>query len=158
MTPALIPWLPLIAAVLHIVEEFVVPGGFAAWDRDYRPEFASTITPRFHVIVNALFLILCYDAGAMFGKPAGIALWLTVVALESANGVWHATGALRTNRYSPGMLTGMGLYVPLAVWGYPYLIFGGRASLPTAAFAFLIGISYQLWVGKAIHRWRKRTA
>ena len=32
-----IPWAPLAAASLHIVEEFVLPGGFPAWDRAYRP-------------------------------------------------------------------------------------------------------------------------
>ena len=158
MTPALIPWLPLLAASLHIFEEFVWPGGFASWDRAYRPEFASTITPRFHIVINGLYLILCYDAGAFFEKPVGPALWLAVVALQASNGVWHAAGALRTDRYSPGMITGMGLYLPLAVWGYPYFVLGGRASLATALVAFLIGASYLLFVGKAIHRWRRKTA
>ena len=72
--------------------------------------------------------------------------------------VWHAVGALRTNRYSPGMITGMGLYVPLAVWGYPYFVLGGRASITTAIIAFFIGASYHLWVGRAIHLWRRRAA
>lgn len=29
-------WAPLVAATLHIFEEFVWPGGFARWDREYR--------------------------------------------------------------------------------------------------------------------------
>jgi len=158
MTEALVPWLPLLAAGLHIVEEFLFPGGFAEWDRAYRPEFAKTITPRFHIIVNGLLLILCYDAGALSDKPAGVALWLTLAALLATNGIWHAIGALRTDRYSPGMITGMGLYVPLAIWGFPYFVLRGRASIPTAIAAFLIGASYHLWVGKAIHRWRRKAA
>ena len=158
MTEALVPWLPLLAAGLHIVEEFLFPGGFADWDRAYRPEFAKTITPRFHIIVNGLLLILCYDAGALIDKPAGVALWLTLAALLATNGIWHAMGALRTDRYSPGMITGMGLYVPLAIWGFPYFVLHGRASIPTAIVALLIGASYHLWVGKAIHHWRRKAA
>src|SRR5262249_5803750 len=49
-------WAPLCAATLHIVEEFVYPGGFAEWDRAYRPAFRESITPRLHVVVNALLL------------------------------------------------------------------------------------------------------
>lgn len=39
-------WGPLVAAVLHILEEFVYPGGFAQWDRLYRPQIAGSITSR----------------------------------------------------------------------------------------------------------------
>ena len=47
-------WAPLGAASLHIIEEFVYPGGFAAWDRRYRPGMRKSITPRFHIIINGL--------------------------------------------------------------------------------------------------------
>lgn len=45
-------WAPLAATTLHIFEEFVYPGGFAEWDRNYRPAVRKSITPRFHIIVN----------------------------------------------------------------------------------------------------------
>ena len=59
-----LPWAPLAAAGLHIVEEFVFPGGFAAWERRYRSDIRTSLTTRYLAIVNVLFLILCYDAGA----------------------------------------------------------------------------------------------
>jgi hypothetical protein len=62
-----LPWLPLIAAGLHIVEEFVFPGGFTAWYRSYRRQ-ARRITPRFLVIVNAGLLLACLNIGCSTGS------------------------------------------------------------------------------------------
>ncbi|HEX6791421.1 MAG TPA: hypothetical protein VF247_08945 [Candidatus Krumholzibacteria bacterium] len=61
---------PLAAARLHITEEFFLPGGFADWDRRYRPALARSITTRFHVIINALLLVLCHDNWAVRRSPA----------------------------------------------------------------------------------------
>jgi hypothetical protein len=149
-------WAPLGAASLHIVEEFVYPGGFAAWDRAYRPGIRSSITPRFHVLMNGLLLVACYDVVRLGQRPLGIAAWLTVMALLLSNAVWHVIGAVKTGSYSPGMLTGLLLYVPLAVYGYARFLRSGQSSLPTAFVAFAIGVSYHLWVAKAIHAWRAR--
>jgi len=151
-----IPWAPLAAASLHIVEEFVLPGGFPAWDRAYRPGLRRSITPRFHIVINGLLLMVCYDAGALGRSPWGIGLWLTVTALLFANAVWHLVGAVRTRSYSPGMATGLLLYVPLAAYGYAYYLHSGLASPPTAILAFAAGASYHLGVGNALHRWRVR--
>lgn len=151
-----ISWAPAGAASLHIVEEFVFPGGFAAWDRRYRPGFRDSIKPRFHVIINGLLLLACYNVGALGFAPIGIAAWLTVTALLSANAIWHLRGAVRTRSYSPGMVTGLVLYLPLTIYGYVRFIRSGQASLPTAILAGAAGASYQLWVGNALHRWRMR--
>jgi len=152
--PAWLRWAPLIAASLHIIEEFVFPGGFAAWDRGYRPQFRQSIAPRFHIIINGLLLVLCYDAAVAGPTPLGIFLWLTVAALLATNGIWHVYGAFVTRSYSPGMVTGALLYVPMAVLGYVASIRTGTASLPLAGGALALGASYQLWVSRAIHRWR----
>ena len=149
-------WAPAGAATLHIVEEFAFPGGFAAWDRRYRPNFAASITPRFHVIVNAMMLALCAGVGLQGPTPSGVAAWLTVAALLATNAVWHVVGAVRTRSYSPGMVTGILLYLPLALGGYPWFIRSGEASVGTAVIALAIGASYTLWVGRALHRWRAR--
>ena len=148
-------WAPMGAAGLHIFEEFVYPGGFAEWDRHYRPGFRASITPRFHLIINGLLLLLCYDVGAMGGTPIGIAGWLAVMALLFGNAVWHVVGTVRTRRYSPGVITGVLLYVPLAIYGYIHLLRSGQVSVATAIVAFAIGSSYPL-IGTAIHRWRTK--
>lgn len=144
---------PLCAAALHIFEEFVCPGGFAAWDRRYRPAFSASITPRLHLIVNGLLLLVCYDVWAFRATPAGVALWLIVMALLFGNALWHVVGAVKTRSYSPGIVTGLLLYVPLSVYGYARLLQSGRVDVGTAVLAFAVGASYPLWAA-AIHRWR----
>jgi Protein of unknown function with HXXEE motif len=149
-----IAWTPLAAAVVHIAEEFVWPGGFAGWDRQYRPQLRRTITPRFHVIINGLLLVACYDVGTLGLTRVGVAAWLTVMALLFSNAIWHILGAFRTRSYSPGMVTGVALYMPLAFYGFGRFVADGQASLLTAVMAFAVGASYHLWVGTALHRWR----
>ena len=144
---------PLAAVCLHITEEFFLPGGFADWDRRYRPAFAHSITTRFHVIVNALLLVLCYDIWALRRSPAGPYLWLVVAALLFSNAIWHLRGAWKTRSYSPGMATGLLLYVPLALYGYPHFMRHASVSIAGAAAAFALGVSYPL-VSTLMHRRR----
>lgn len=146
-------WTPLIAASLHIVEEFGVPGGFMKWYRRVRPEIASSITPRFLIIMNVLLLILCYDVGAMATKSYGPLLWLGIAALLAANGVWHVVWSIRTKSYSPGLVTGILLYIPMAIYGGIRFIGSGLASPGMAALAMAAGASYQLWANM-LHRAR----
>lgn len=138
-------WSPLAAASLHMFEEFVFPGHFQTWYRRYKPSITKSITTRFLVIINVLLLILCYDVGALGRSRFGVALWLCVMALLAANGIWHLRAAIKTHSYSPGVLTGSLVYVPLAVYGYVLLLRSGQASVLTAATAFAVGASYQLW-------------
>ena len=148
-------WAPLAAAGLHIAEEFVYPGGFAAWYRRYKSGTARSITTRFLVIINVLLLVACYDIGALGPQPIGVAAWLTMMALLAANGMWHLRAAVTTRSYSPGVVTGLSLYVPLAAYGYFRFLRDGQASFSTAAAALLIGASYQLW-SNAFHGRRAR--
>lgn len=162
-------WAPLGAAALHIVEEFVWPGGFAAWDRTYRPEIAASITTRLHVIVNAALLYLCF-AVAVAGQPDGVltlggtrmrsvphawapAAWIGLAALLASNTAFHIAGAMKTRRYSPGIVTGIVLYLPLAVCGYWYFLSTGQISPLTAVIATAVGGSYHMWAALA-HRAR----
>ena len=150
-------WAPLCAAILHIFEEFVLPGGFAAWYRRYRPEIQKSITPRFLVIINALLLMLCYNVVALRSRPEGVGLWLMVTALLASNAIWHVVGAVKTRSYSPGIITGLLLYVPLAFYGYAWFLRSEEASVATAIIAFAVGGSYHLW-SSAFHRLRRAKA
>jgi hypothetical protein len=159
-------WAPLGAAALHIFEEFVFPGGFAAWDRAYRPGIRSSITPRLHVQVNSLLLLGCLAVAlsssrgpvrAAWSPAQGAVAWLALAALLFSNAVFHALGAIRTRRYSPGMATGLLLYVPMAVFGYVYFLTRGRVPAWAAALAALAGGSYHAWMS-VVHSWRARHA
>jgi hypothetical protein len=138
-------WAPLAAACAHIVEEFAWPGGFMAWYREYRGPAASRITPRFLVFINAALLIGCWDAAAATDTPVTRAFWLAMCAVLGANGCWHVWAAVRTRRYSPGVVTGVLLYIPLAAYGFATSIGSGRVAAGTAAASALIGASYPIW-------------
>jgi len=149
-------WWPLFAAILHIVEEFVFPGGFADWDRAYRPAYKSSITPQLHVVMNALLLLAGVAVGRAGTTPTGVSAWLTLAALLATNAVFHLVGAVRTRRYSPGMVTGLVLYIPMAVYGYFHFLSTHQASIGTAVVAVAIGGSYHLWSAMAHARRAKR--
>ena len=165
-------WAPLLVAVLHIIEEFVYPGGFAAWDRDYRPRIRSSITPRLHVFINVFLLLACISVGlaGMTGGGAevsavrihslvppqyAVAAWLTLSALLLSNAVFHVLGTVRTGLMSPGVCTGVLLYLPLAVFGYWHFLRAGEVSAGTAVLSVLLGGSYHIWAAM-LHSARAR--
>ena len=108
-------WAPLGAAALHVGEEFVHPGGFASWDREYRPAIRNSITPKLHLVVNALLLAACASVG-LAGMPAAakvagglrrrsvippslsVPAWLALTALLFSNAVFHVIGTYKTKR------------------------------------------------------------
>jgi len=143
--PQWLLWAPLAAALAHIFEEFVWPGGFMIWYRRYRGPSASSITPRFLVIVNVILLAVCVDAALVTSTPFGVAYWIGVSAILASNGVWHLWAAVRGCAYSPGLITGLVLYVPLMVYGCHHFLKSGSVSLEGAIVALLIGGSYPLW-------------
>src|SRR5262245_14164497 len=163
-------WAPLVASGLHIGEEFVYPGGFAAWDRAYRPSIRESITPGLHIVVNALLLIAGFIVGAA-GLPGGVleaggirfrsaippALavpgWLALAALLFSNAVFHIVGTYRTKQVSPGVRTGVLLYIPMAIGGYGYFLITRQVSPAAATASALVGGSYHLWAA-IMHRLR----
>jgi Protein of unknown function with HXXEE motif len=152
---SLLAWALLPAAALHILEEFVWPGGFAPWYRPWRPKLAASMTPAFFILVNAVLLALCATAGIFSASPRGVALWLTVAALTAANGTFHVYGSISSHSYSPGTITGVLLYLPLALYGFSRALASGAASTGTAVIALLLGGLYQFW-SNANHSRRAR--
>lgn len=152
---SLLGWALLPAVALHIIEEFVWPGGFVRWYRSWRPELAPSMTPVFFILVNTLLLALCATAAMFSASPHGVALWLTVAALMAANGIFHLYGSLASHGYSPGTITGVLLYLPLAIYGFWQALASGGASTGTAVIALLLGGSYQFW-SNANHSRRAR--
>jgi hypothetical protein len=138
-------WAPLVFASLHIVEEFVWPGGFKAWYQRYRGVHVGSITTRFLVIMNAAMLLACWDAAVSGRSPANLPLWMGMAGVLASNGIWHIFAAIRSKSYSPGVITGTLLYIPLAIIGYATWLRAGGFSPTTAAAAILAGLLYPLW-------------
>jgi len=145
ISPTAIRWLPLGAVLLHLFEEFVWPGGFAEWYRWYRPERAASVSTRFLVWINALFVLMALIPGTMGFRPYGVAFWLVVASIAAANGLFHLWAVLRTRRYSPGVVTGCIFYLPLAVFGFVYFWRAGLANVALLLQAAIIGPAYNVY-------------
>jgi hypothetical protein len=150
-------WFPLAAASAHVFEEFAWPGGFTAWYHRYRPEIARSVSKKFLFWINAALLFGAFSVGMDERTPIGPAFFLTFCALLAGNGMFHLYATLTTRHYSPGVVTGALLYIPLALYGFATLIASGRASISTALVAALIGGSYH-FVSVANHRRRSVAA
>lgn len=126
-----LPWAPLGAAIVHMGEEFVYPGGFVAWYRRYRPD-ASRITIRFLVIINAALLFACLDIGLLKHRDAGVIYWLVIAAMMCSKGIWHTWASYKSRSYSPGVITGVLIYVPLAAFGFSFFLRTHHSSVQAA--------------------------
>jgi hypothetical protein len=138
-------WLPAIAVAAHLFEEFVWPGGFPDWYRRYRPARAASVTTRFLVIVNAVLVALALLPPLLGASPRGLAFWLVVAAIGAANALFHLWATVSARMYSPGVVTGALLYLPLAVLGYRELVASGIVAPGTALQAVAIGIGFHIW-------------
>ncbi|MBV8516956.1 MAG: HXXEE domain-containing protein [Acidobacteria bacterium] len=135
-------WLPLAAASAHIVEEFFWPGGFTAWYHRTYPEIASSASRRFIFWINAALLFGCFAVGIDQRTSIGPAFFLLFATLLGANGIFHLAATIRMRRYSPGVVTGTLLYIPMALYGAWVLVGAGRISIGAAAGAIAAGASY----------------
>jgi hypothetical protein len=135
-------WFPLAAASAHIVEEFFWPGGFTAWYHRTSPEIATSATPRFIFWINAALLFGCVAVGIDQRASFGPAFFVLFATLLAANGIYHLAATIRLRQYSPGVVTGTLLYIPLAVYGTWALVLAGRISVGAAAIAIALGASY----------------
>lgn len=152
MPVSLLLALPLVSAALHVAEEFVWPGGFAAWFRRYRPETAVSVTPRFLALANAAFLLLCLTPILLGPTANGYGLWLYAAAVQIVNALFHVRATWRMREYSPGLVTSLLLYLPLGAYGFWSFLGDGRASPGTAVMALLVGVAYHVWSARTHRR------
>lgn len=135
-------WAPLAAATAHVFEEFVWPGGFTRWYHAAYPDIAPSATGRFLFWINAALLFGCFAVGVDRRTPIGPAFFLAMCALLAENGVFHVAATVRMRRYSPGLITGVLFYIPLAVCGYWTLLASSQISIGAAVVAAMVGLSY----------------
>ncbi len=154
----LLAWSLTFAALVHIFEEFVYPGGFKTWWRAYRPQIAASVTNRFLIIINVVLVAFSVNVALAVQAPKGngVAAWLVLAALLAGNAVFHLVAAIQTKRYSPGMISGIVLYIPLAFYGYIYFLHSRRVSPLAAVVAAVLGGSYY-FISIANHRRRARS-
>ncbi len=138
-------WLPLFAAEAHIFEEFAFPGGFKAWYKRCRPS-DPTITTRRLVIANSILLFFCLCAGLFGPNRYGVQVWLIVMGSLFANSIFHVLTTVRMREYSPGVISSLLIYFPLAIVGAFHLVNLGMTTLAKAGAFLLFGMAIMLYI------------
>jgi hypothetical protein len=129
-----------IAAVVHIIEEYLFPGGFTEAFRKLLPRASHLFTVKFHILVNVIFILMCFIA-ALIGQ-ANLILSLSVFGLIFTNAVLHIRGAIIQKGYYPGVISGIFIYIPIAIYAYSIFINSKQLSWIQAIISFLLGALY----------------
>lgn len=135
------PWwlllLPL-SYLLHLAEEWWGGEGFAVWTA--RALGAPVSTTRFLVLNSIVWPLFALLTTAAILRPRLAWFPVTFATVVVVNAGLHVLGALATSSYSPGLITGILLYLPV---GIAALAHGRRVVTPRAfqlavLFGFLI--------------------
>ena len=105
-----------ICAILHVLEEFVFPGGFAKNFKAMVSSFGFNISNSQILLINILFITLVFIVLLWHNELPIIAL--SAIFLVGINGILHVLTSIRLHRYFPGLITGALLYIPLSVITY----------------------------------------
>ena len=135
-----------IAAMLHVTEEFLFPGGFQEW-------YALLIPPKtvkksntgFLVWINTVMMCACAFSLYYGNTLHGYSIWYYTAAIAAANACFHLWGLAKLKIYSPGVVTGTFLYIPIFVIGTIQLVGSGELPLYKAIVAIAIGIGYHVF-------------
>ncbi len=130
-------WLGIIAVGLHVMEEYAE--GWLVWaNRQLGPRFGITFTQADFFF--AAFLLVFYAlAGAAIGWWAP-AVSLAVPALFIVNAVFlHMIPSARGDRLTPGTLSAVFIYLPVAAWMFWAAAEDGVLDFGTVVLAFVLG-------------------
>ena len=138
-----------IAFSFHVFEEFVFPGKGEAWFRLYRPQLASRYTEAYFIKVNAIGAaaaalaplgLFDYRGGFSLG---GVYACMLLSSMMLFNAYYHLRGTIETKQYSPGTVTSVVLYIPLAMALYAHLLASGAAGGISAIVCLALGSQFQ---------------
>lgn len=141
------------AMMLHVTEEFLFPGGFIEWYNKLIPsKTAKPVRYGYLVWINALMIGACVLPFYYGETKSGIAVWYCVAAIAGVNALFHIWGVFKLKTYSPGVITGTLLYIPLFVIGTIAFITSEILSVRRAIFIVAIAIGYHIF---SVYRQRK---
>ena len=105
-------WLFPLTYLVHVAEEY--GGGFYLWIAHLT---GGTMTAKQFLSLNLIFGIAMLGALALaFWSQAGAWLAGTFGAIVLINGSAHLLGSILTRTYSPGVLSGFFLWLPLGIF------------------------------------------
>ena len=132
-------WGLLAASCAHVVEEYVYPGGFLDTAREVAPEAFDHASTPIIVGVNASMILGCLNAALMRKRQPfhGLAM----ASLLFFNAILHTGASIRLRKYSPGLVTGLCLYVPLSIYAFSSYARSSGFKRSTAVSAAIFGVA-----------------
>jgi uncharacterized protein with HXXEE motif len=115
---SLLSWAVPACFGLHVIEELVWPGTFREWYHRYRPQVAGE-PMSYYYKANAVYFTLALLVPLIL-RLDGLLIWSALLLYNLI--FTHIVGAWKTRTYSPGIVTGVGLYIPLFTVTYGYLL------------------------------------
>lgn len=130
-------WVGIIAAGLHVLEEYAE--GWVAWANiEIGPRFGVEFDDTIFFSTNVLLLFAAL-AGAAIGWWAP-AVSLAIPALFVINAIFfHMLPSARSEKLTPGTLSAIVIYLPVAAWMYWAAAEDGVLSFGTVFLSFVIG-------------------
>ncbi len=127
-------WLFPLTYLIHVLEEWF--GGFVAW---YARAFCGGLSESAFLVANAAGLV-GMSLGVALAYKFGAMRWLFVSfgAAAFVNGVAHVAASLATLSYSPGVVSGAFIWLPLGF----VTVRAGRGGLTRRSFAagIIVGV------------------
>lgn len=138
--PAPRRWWPLLlplSYLLHLAEEWF--GDFDAWSES---ALGMPIGDDRFILLNGVFWpLVAFSAVAAVLRPSWSWPLTSIATVLVVNAAVHSLAGLATSTYSPGVITGLCLYLPVG----GYALVDGRRRLPSGTFAWAV------LLGVAIH-------
>ena len=104
-------WLFPATYALHLAEEYFAVGGFALWGKG---ALGIQLSDREFLVWNTVaFGLLCLGALLVSRYPRLRLIEIGIAIAVLGNAAAHIVGSLATWTYSPGLVTGVGVWIPL---------------------------------------------
>jgi hypothetical protein len=104
-------WLFPVTYLIHATEEYLCGEGFYRWSARI---FGRGMTPELFIAINSLAWVLMVCTIIAFRKTPSVR-WVTITfaTVVFINGLAHILGSMWTWTYSPGVVSGLLLWIPL---------------------------------------------
>ncbi|WP_431267227.1 HXXEE domain-containing protein [Dankookia sp. P2] len=136
MTLADLLWLSTAAYALHVIEEFVLD-----WRNWARNVLGLPVEWSSFYVVNAVVAVLGIAAAAIAPRLPAVALGFSALMLINAT-FFHVLPVVRFGgRFSPGLISAVLLFYPLAIACYAAAEVGWAGAMLSA----LIGVGLMAW-------------
>jgi len=99
---------------IHIAEEFWGGEGFLSWNA--RATGMTFSAAQFFTLVSAGFILVL--AGVLLAQRYNRMRWIisALATVYFINGISHSVSTFMQHRYSPGLISGLLLWIPCSIW------------------------------------------